>query len=89
MNAKQIKALKWHKKSLIDTLTREGVEVSDVDRVIESIIQDLDKIRDNRDPIKEARIEGYAAGYGAGFEHGRSKIYKWTKVDYIKINQES
>ena len=65
MNAKQLKAVRWHKKCMIDAMKAEDVEVRDIDTVLDHVIEEIDNKRDTRDK-DEIRKEGYDAGYTDG-----------------------
>lgn len=77
MNFKTIKAMRWHKKSLIDAIEKEGIYIDEISDMLDSVIDNVDMIRLNTDPIKLARKEGYAdgefAGYGDGWDAARDK----------------
>lgn len=69
MNVKGIKAMRWHKKSLIDAIEQEGIHIDEISDMLDSIIDNVDMIRLNTDPIKLAREEGY----GDGWNNARDK----------------
>lgn len=77
MNVKGIKAMRWHKKSLIDAIEQEGIHIDEISDMLDSIIDNVDMIRLNTDPIKLAIEEGYAdgefVGYGNGWDAARDK----------------
>ncbi len=66
MNAKDIKAMRWHKKLLIDAIRETGINIDYVDEVLISIIHNLDTERIENSEVNIARNEGYNMGYLAG-----------------------
>ena len=65
MNGKTIKAVKYHKTGLLKTLS-EHFDTSDIERVIDGMIAELDQMR--RKDAGDAYQKGYKVGYidGAG-----------------------
>ena len=88
MNAKELKAMRWHKKSLIDALIREGIEIRDISVVLDGVIDDLDKKRRDEDPSTTAHaaevLEGYKNGYTDGRFLGYSDGWNAAQVEYTK-----
>ena len=76
MNTKDIKDMRWHKKSLIDALIREGIEIRDISVVLDGVINDLDEKRGDEifiavahaAGVLEGRVVGYSDGWDAAME---------------------
>ena len=67
MNAKQLKAVRWHKKNMIAIMKREGIELGEIDETLDNIIEHLDEKRKQNPTDPDAiRREGYGIGYAKG-----------------------
>ncbi len=66
MNSKDIKAMRWHKNSLMAAIRAAGINIDYVDEVLDSIINNLDYERAENSEVNVARVEGYTLGYAAG-----------------------
>lgn len=82
MNVKGIKALRWHTKALIDTLTREGINVGYISERLDSIIDNLDAMRIENSDINEAYDRGFTIGYGIGYNKGNNEQSIAVESDY-------
>ena len=69
MNSKDIKAMRWHKNSLMAAIRAAGINIDYVDEVLDSIINNLDYERAENSEVNVARVEGYTLGYAAGKAH--------------------
>ena len=65
MNAKDIKAMRWHKRSLIDAIRKAGINIDNVESILDNIIDNLDTKRIEESEVNVARREGYDMGYTA------------------------
>ena len=70
MNTKDIKDMRWHKKSLIDALIREGIEIRDISVVLDGVINDLDEKRGDEIFIAVAHAAGVLEGRVVGYSDG-------------------
>ena len=75
MNSKKIKELRWHKKVLIDTMNKNGMDVDDIGVDLDNVIDDLDEMRQNETPVKVARSEGFSDGFIMGHMQGKTEGY--------------
>jgi hypothetical protein len=96
MNVKDIKTMRWHKQSMINVMKTEGIEVRDIDIILDNIIDNLDEKRRSEDPIKKARAEGYEAGcmdgrfggYSDGWDDARAQYEDYDRHNpQIKIKE--
>lgn len=71
MNSKGIKAMRWHKKSLMDAIRDEGIDIDYIEVVLDSIINNLNACREENSEVNIARNEGYDMGFLAGKALGR------------------
>ena len=90
MNVKDIKAMRWHKKSLITIMKKAGINIEDIIKsdVLDGIINDLDAKRRDEDPVTAAHAAGVLEGYKNGYTDGRFLGYSdgWNaaQVKYTK-----
>lgn len=82
MNAKGIKAIRWHKKCLIDAITAEDINISYIDETLESIINNLDTMRLEHSDISEAHDRGFTIGYEIGYNKGTADKTAEIGPDY-------
>jgi len=73
MNSKKIKELRWHKKVLIGTIEETGIHIEDIGAILDSIINNLDEMRQEEDPVNVARNEGFSNGFVIGRTQGHSE----------------
>lgn len=70
MNAKGIKALRWHKKSLIDAMAREGIDMRATDAELTKMIDYFDTMRLEMNEVNIAHDKGFTIGYEIGYDKG-------------------
>ena len=67
MNVKQMKAMKWHKKCMIDAMRDDGIQLSEIDDTLDNIIENLDEQRKRAADPETIRKESYSRGYNDGW----------------------
>ena len=76
MNVKDIKAMRWHKKSLITIMKKAGINIEDIIK------------RRDEDLVTAAHAAGVTEGYKNGYTDGRFLGYSdgWSaaQVKYTK-----
>ena len=79
MNAKQLKAIRWHKKCMIDAMKAEGIILCEIDVTLDNIIDEIDSRRVHladkkreesyRDGFVDGQFSGYCDGWDKAIEH--------------------
>ena len=90
MNAKDIKTIRWHKKSLIIIIEKAGINIESIidSDALDGIIDDLDEKRREEDSVNTSHAAGVIEGYKNGYTDGRFLGYSdgWNaaQVEYTK-----
>ena len=80
MNTKQMKAMKWHKKCMVDAMRAEGIILYEIDETLDAMIDLIDETRVR--PEDKARADGYAAGFIDGEFIGYNNGWEGARMKY-------